>query len=106
MWSMDLSEMQVKNGPRAPVSQNLAMQKAEAVSLFSDLPTIEGDLKAGVSLPMTNSKITGTGGGGDSDGRNHKGQFSWPGWEARVAADPQFVYKVLVEQVGLMTCGT
>ena len=44
----------------------------------------------------------GTGGGGDDDssGQPSKGsRFSWPGWEARVAADPQFIYKVFVEQV-------
>ena len=43
--------------------------------------------------------LTGTG-GNDSSGEPNKGSgFSWPGWEARVAADPQFVYKVMVEQV-------
>lgn len=46
--------------------------------------------------------LKGTGGGGDDDssGQPSKGsRFSWPGWEARVAADPQFIYKVFVEQV-------
>ena len=43
---------------------------------------------------------TGTGGGDDSSGHSNEGSgSSWPGWEARVAADPQFVYKVMVEQV-------
>lgn len=45
---------------------------------------------------------SGGGGGGGDDG-NDKGKASqgimWKGWNDRVAADPQFVYKVLVEQI-------
>lgn len=47
----------------------------------------------------------GTGGNGDADGEPEKrSRFSWAGWEARVAADPQFIYKVLVEQARSPHC--
>jgi hypothetical protein len=47
----------------------------------------------------------GGGGGGDGDDGEKKpekptGGFRWKGWEDRVAADPQFAYKVFIEQVG------
>lgn len=45
----------------------------------------------------------GSGGGGDddNDGKQpaEKKVFGWKGWQDRVAADPQFVYKVVIEQV-------
>ncbi|KAI7842868.1 hypothetical protein COHA_003486 [Chlorella ohadii] len=43
----------------------------------------------------------GSGGGGGDDGEEaeKKPVFGWKGWQDRVAADPQFVYKVVVEQV-------
>ena len=44
----------------------------------------------------------GSGGGGGDDGEQpseKKPVFGWKGWQDRVAADPQFVYKVVVEQV-------
>lgn len=40
----------------------------------------------------------GAGGDGESDEGQH-GRFSWPGWRDRVAADPEFAFKVLIEQV-------
>lgn len=47
----------------------------------------------------------GGGGGGDgNDGEEPKDKngplFRWKGWEDRMAADPQFGYKVFIEQVG------
>lgn len=42
------------------------------------------------------------GGGGGDDGEQpeqRKQGWVWKGWQDRVAADPQFVYKVLIEQV-------
>lgn len=48
----------------------------------------------------------GDGSGGDDNGRGDDGNsgeeesgIMWKGWRDRVAADPQFVYKVFVEQV-------
>jgi len=43
---------------------------------------------------------TGLGGDGgeDSGGEPKGGGLKWAGWEARCAADSQFVYKVCVEQ--------
>ncbi|GAB4819025.1 hypothetical protein N2152v2_006071 [Parachlorella kessleri] len=46
----------------------------------------------------------GGGGGGGDDGKDEQpqkptGGFRWKGWEDRVAADPQFAYKVFIEQV-------
>lgn len=45
----------------------------------------------------------GGGGGGDDDDEqpngNDDGGIMWKGWKDRVAADPEFVYKVLVEQI-------
>lgn len=46
----------------------------------------------------------GGGGGGDggddgSDQPQKKPVFGWKGWQDRVAADPQFVYKVMIEQI-------
>jgi hypothetical protein len=43
----------------------------------------------------------GGGGSGGGDDQPKKGgfKFTWKGWEDRVAADPQFVYKVLIEQI-------
>jgi hypothetical protein len=41
----------------------------------------------------------GGGGGGDDDAKPKKSGIVWKGWADRVAADPQFVYKVIVEQV-------
>lgn len=42
----------------------------------------------------------GGGGGGadDSAGAGDSGGFKWKGWEDRVAFDPEFPFKVLVEQ--------
>lgn len=37
-------------------------------------------------------------GGDDADDKSH-GPFTWKGWRDRVAADPDFPFKVLVEQV-------
>jgi hypothetical protein len=44
--------------------------------------------------------------GGDDSEMNAegKGVFKWKGWEDRVKADSQFVYKVLVEQVCAFGC--
>lgn len=48
----------------------------------------------------------GSGGGGGGDGGEGQPEdkkepmFRWKGWEDRVAADPQFAYKVFIEQVG------
>ena len=48
---------------------------------------------------------SGGGGGDGGDGEppeepaKKKSVVAWKGWEDRVAADPQFVYKVVVEQV-------
>ena len=53
---------------------------------------------------------SGGGGGGDGDdgkdGQPQKptGGFRWKGWEDRVAADPQFAYKVFIEQVCICAC--
>lgn len=44
----------------------------------------------------------GGGGGGDDDKGEVAGQkpaWGWKGWQDRVAADPQFVYKVVIEQL-------
>lgn len=47
----------------------------------------------------------GTGGNGgddgndDGDGEEKNSGIMWKGWQERVAADPEFVYKVLVEQI-------
>ncbi len=41
----------------------------------------------------------GGGGSGDNEDKSPKGTFVWKGWEDRVAADPQFVYKVVIEQI-------
>ncbi|KAI7842869.1 hypothetical protein COHA_003487 [Chlorella ohadii] len=45
----------------------------------------------------------GSGGGGGGDDGEEPGEkkpvFGWKGWQDRVAADPQFVYKVVIEQV-------
>lgn len=44
----------------------------------------------------------GGGGGGDGAGDGEapkKRGFSWKGWEDRVAYDPEFPFKVLLEQV-------
>ena len=49
----------------------------------------------------------GGGGGGDEGKPEKKPVFGWKGWQDRVAADPQFVYKVVIEQVGAARgCGT
>jgi hypothetical protein len=46
------------------------------------------------------SGLGGGGGGGDDEpGKEKKPAFGWKGWQDRVAADPQFVYKVVIEQV-------
>lgn len=37
--------------------------------------------------------------GGSDESEGSSGWFKWKGWTDRVNADPQFVYKVLVEQV-------
>ncbi|KAL4452239.1 hypothetical protein ABPG75_007901 [Micractinium tetrahymenae] len=47
---------------------------------------------------------SGGGGGGGDDGDDgeqpqKKPVFGWKGWQDRVAADPQFVYKVMIEQI-------
>lgn len=48
---------------------------------------------------------SGGGGGGGGDGgddgeqKPEKKVFGWKGWQDRVAADPQFVYKVMIEQI-------
>lgn len=46
---------------------------------------------------------SGGGGGGDDEpepeSEKKKSGIVWKGWEDRVAADPQFVFKVLIEQV-------
>ena len=50
----------------------------------------------------------GSGGGGGDDGEEQpqkKPVFGWKGWQDRVAADPQFVYKVVIEQVRLGVLG-
>lgn len=47
----------------------------------------------------------GGGGGGEDDdddagdASSNQGGFAWKGWDDRVKADPDFVYKVLVEQI-------
>lgn len=46
----------------------------------------------------------GSGGGGGDDGGEPEpapqtAAFGWKGWQDRVAADPQFVYKMVIEQV-------
>jgi hypothetical protein len=45
----------------------------------------------------------GGGGGGEGEGSqpgdDKKPVVGWKGWNDRVAADPQFVYKVVIEQV-------
>lgn len=52
-----------------------------------------------------NGGIGGSGGSGGGDGNDggdndDKGKgIMWKGWQDRVAADPEFVYKVLVEQI-------
>ena len=52
---------------------------------------------------MQTGRTGGSGdGGGEGTGPKRRG-FTWSGWEARVAADPEFVYKILVEQVGVRT---
>lgn len=38
--------------------------------------------------------------GDDADDKSH-GPFTWKGWRDRVAADPDFPFKVLIEQVHL-----
>lgn len=47
--------------------------------------------------------LGGSGGGGGDDGGKDDGRpaggIMWKGWYDRVAADPQFVYKVLIEQI-------
>lgn len=54
------------------------------------------------------SNRDGWGGGGRGDGDSNagdgsedkkKGGFVWQGWADRVAADPEFPFKVLLEQV-------
>jgi hypothetical protein len=35
----------------------------------------------------------------DDDKSPKKGKFSWKGWEDRVAYDPEFPFKVFLEQV-------
>ncbi len=48
---------------------------------------------------------SGGGGGGGDDGDDGSEQpekkpvIGWKGWQDRVAADPQFVYKVMIEQI-------
>ena len=45
---------------------------------------------------------SGGGGGGDDEPEGQpekKPVIGWKGWQDRVAADPQFVYKVMIEQV-------
>lgn len=53
-------------------------------------------LKHGIAFPGSGG---GGGGGGEGEGGTPPSKGFLAGWEARVAADPQFVYKVLVEQV-------
>lgn len=52
----------------------------------------------------------GGGGDGGDDGEpepeKKKNFFSWKGWEERVAADPNFVYKVFIEQVWSLNLGS
>jgi hypothetical protein len=53
-----------------------------------------------MKTPHFSSFVEGPGGDGgdDSAGQPRKGALTWAGWEARCAADSQFVYKVCVEQ--------
>ncbi len=56
----------------------------------------------GSGVPPAVRSGGGGGGGGDGDDGASKSSSSgwgWKGWQDRVAADPDFAYKVLIEQV-------
>lgn len=103
----------VRRSPGARTTPRSSLRPAGGRSIFSSF-TASNRRPDGTELIPRSVAGGGDGGnsggasgggddGGDDDddgaGGKKEGGFVWKGWEDRVNADPQFVYKVLVEQV-------